>query len=97
MPQSKPDKQKLGSPQSAAWFRAKLAEIGETHGSIVKFMARNGDDRQPATILRNLERMAGGEARVSGEMRVLLTMRANALRKRRNAEAAGSDGGRDRD
>lgn len=84
------------SLESAAWFRAMLAELGETKGSMARFMLRNGDDRQKATILRNIERMANGEARVSGEMRVVLTMRANALKKRRKAEAANPAGhGRD--
>jgi hypothetical protein len=79
-----------GTPESAAWFRAMLAELGETRSSLARLMHRKGDDRQPATILRTIQRMATGEARVSGEMRVILTMmrRAkNRAEKRAAAEA----------
>ena len=67
-----------GTPESAAWFRAMLEELGETQSSLARLMHRKGDDRQPATILRTIQRMANGEARVSGEMRVILTMMKRA-------------------
>jgi hypothetical protein len=67
-----------GTPESAAWFRAVLEEPGETQASMVRLMKREGDDRQPETIARHLRRMATGEARVSGEMRVILTMMQRA-------------------
>ncbi len=63
-----------GTPESAAWFRAALEALGETQSSMARLMKHKGDDRQPATIARHMRRMATGEARVSGEMRVILTM-----------------------
>lgn len=77
-----------GSPDSAAWFRAALEEIGETQSSLVRLMVRNGDDRKPPTILRHIQRMALGEARVSGEMRVILTMLKRSRQKRQAGEKA---------
>ena len=77
-----------GTPESAAWFRAALVEIGETQSSLAKLMKRCGDDRQPRTILRNMQRMALGEARVSGEMRVVLHfLRHSRVRQARLAAA----------
>lgn len=61
-----------GSPESAAWFRAKLAELGLTQTSLARLMIERGDDRQLMTIQRTVGRMATGHARVSGEMRALL-------------------------
>jgi len=71
----------LGTAESAEWFRAMLKEIGETQSGLARLMQRNGDDRQAATILRNIQRMANGEARVSGEMRVILTMISREKKK----------------
>jgi len=70
-----------GTPESAAWFKAALEELGETQSSLARLMHRKGDDRQPATILRTIQRMATGEARVSGEMRVVLTMMLSGKRQ----------------
>ena len=61
-----------GSPESAAWFRARLTELGLTQSGLARLMRDRGDDRQMGTILRTLGRMATGHARVSGEMRALL-------------------------
>ncbi len=72
-----------GSPQSAAFFRAALAELDETQTGLARLIKRKGDDRQLSTIHRNIQRMALGEARVSGEMRVVLTM---LLSGKRNGE-----------
>jgi hypothetical protein len=80
-----------GSPESAAFFRAALAEIGETQASLARLMKRKGDDRQPKTILRNIQRMAVGEARVPGEMRVLLTMLRTGKEKAIKRAAARKD------
>ena len=70
-----------GTPESAAWFKTMLDELGETQSSLARLMHRKGDDRQPATILRTIQRMATGEARVSGEMRVILTMMSRAKKR----------------
>ena len=84
--------QRGGTPESAAWFRARLVELGETQGSLCRLLMRLGDDRKERTILRHLGRMANGEARVSGEMKALLGMiangRAKAAKRRQRAEAA---------
>jgi hypothetical protein len=82
------------TPESAAWFREVLEALGETQASMARLMKRKGDDRQLETIARHMRRMANGEARVSGEMRVILTMmlRAKERGERRTAEkAAGRD------
>jgi hypothetical protein len=61
------------TPESAAWFSVMLEEPGEMQSGLARFMPRKGDDRQPATISRTIQRMANGEAPGSGEMRVILT------------------------
>jgi hypothetical protein len=73
-----------GTSESAAFFRAVLDELGETQSSFARKLARLGDDRKPATILRHVQRMATGEARISGEMKVILTI----FRKRRERDKA---------
>ena len=61
-----------GTPESAAWFREQLAELGLSQAALARELAGRGDDRVFDTILRTLRRMAGGGARVSGEMRGFL-------------------------
>jgi hypothetical protein len=75
-------KRNLGTPEGAAFFRAALQELEESQSSLARLMQRYGDDRKPATILRNIQRMANGEARVSGEMRVLLNFMLRGKRRR---------------
>jgi len=75
----------------AAWFRQMLEELGHTQASFARWLAENGDNRPPVTIARGVRRMANGEARVSGEMRVILSMmRAGKKKaeKRGEGEAA---------
>lgn len=78
-----------GTAESAAWFREALAEIGESQTGLARWMQRLGDDRKPANILRSIQRMASGDARVSGEMRVLLTLRRRKAVKARARQEAG--------
>jgi hypothetical protein len=92
VPDEKPAR---GTAESAAWFREALAEIGETQASMARLMKRKGDDRQPETIARHMRRMATGEARVSGEMRVILTM-MRRVRGRTVRNAAAEVAERDR-
>jgi hypothetical protein len=73
---------KHGTPEGAAFFRAALQTLEESQSSLARLMAKYGDDRQPATILRSIQRMANGEARVSGEMRVLLNFMLRGKQKR---------------
>ena len=63
-----------GTPESTAWFREQLDALGIGNSALARAMIDNGDDRQFDTIVRGLRRMATGEARVSSEMRALLTM-----------------------
>ena len=48
----------LGSPESAAYFRAALEELGQTTTTFAQIMKRKGDDREPAVIRQHLRRMA---------------------------------------
>ncbi len=78
-----------GTPEGAAWFRAELAALGMTQTGFAKWLKHRGDDRKDATILRHVQRMANGEARVSGEMRVILSMmRAGKSRRAKTPECA---------
>jgi hypothetical protein len=77
-----------GTPDSAAWFRAQLEALGMTQSGFAKWMKKRGDDRMPATILRHIQRMAAGEARVSGEMRVILSLMRDGQRKAMARQAA---------
>ena len=61
-----------GTPESAAWCRAKMLSLGETQAGLARLMIECGDDRKFDTITRSMGRMANGSARVSGEMRALL-------------------------
>jgi hypothetical protein len=70
-----------GTPESAAWFRAALEELEQTQSSFARLLKRKGDDRQPETIPRNIQRMAEGDARVPGEMRVIIAMMRAGKRK----------------
>ena len=70
-----------GTPENAAWFRATPEEPGETQASMARLMECKGDDRNPETRARHMRRMACGEARVSGEMRVILTMMPRAKKR----------------
>lgn len=89
MPNSEPTAPTLrGTPESAEWFRAMLEELGETQASMARLMKRKGDDRNPETIARHMRRMANGEARVSGEMRVILTMMKRAKNRAERRIAA---------
>ena len=77
-----------GTPESAAFFLAALQVLEENQSSFARVMKKNGDDRKPETILRSIQRMASGEARVSGEMRVLLTFMMQGKKRRLAARAA---------
>ena len=63
-----------GTPESAAWFCNQLAALGLSQPDLTRFMLRHGDDRKETSVRRTIGRMATGNARVSGEMRVLLTV-----------------------
>ncbi|WP_428485923.1 hypothetical protein [Rhodopila sp.] len=58
--------------QSYSEFRARIAGLGLTQSSLARRMKELGDDRDEKNILRSIQRMVAGDARVSGEMRALL-------------------------
>ena len=80
-----PDEAALRKADGEA-FRAFLAEIGETQGSFVRTLQRLGDHRPKATIERAVQRTVAGHHKISGEMRVIMTVFRNS-RRRRNAAA----------
>ena len=92
MSEQKPDV-RVGTPQSAAEFRAFLAEIGATQSGFARTLKRLGDDRAKATIVRHVERMATGKARISGAMRVIMSIFRNSRRKRAKRAAAATAAG----
>lgn len=53
-------------------FRARIAALGLTQSGLARRMKQLGDDRDEKNILRSIQRMVAGDARVSGEMRALL-------------------------
>jgi hypothetical protein len=79
---------RVGMRESAEEFRAFLAEIDESQSSFARTLRCMGDDRQPGTILRHMQRMATGEARISGEMRVIMTILRQSRKKRAAAVEA---------
>jgi hypothetical protein len=57
-------------------FRAKIAELGFTQIGLARRMKELGDDRTENSILRSIQRMITGDARVSGEMKALVGLLA---------------------
>lgn len=55
-------------------FRAGLEELGLSQRALASKMKVLGDGRGFETILRGVQRMATGDARVSGEMQVIMTL-----------------------
>jgi hypothetical protein len=53
-------------------LRARIAQLGLTQSGMARLMKQLGDDRDEKNILRSIQRMIAGDARVSGEMRALL-------------------------
>ena len=53
-------------------LRARIAALGLNQSSMARCMKELGDDRDEKNILRSIQRMVAGDARVSGEMRALL-------------------------
>jgi hypothetical protein len=75
-----------GTPESATEFRAFLAETGQTQWGFARALQRLGDTRQPATIQRHIQRLATGEHKLGGEMRVIMSIFRHSRRKRKLAE-----------
>ena len=64
-------------------LRERIAKLGLNQSSMARHMRELGDHRPEKNILRSIQRMVSGEARISGEMRALL-----GLMERQAAEAA---------
>lgn len=72
----------VGDPQDepgevqvvAAEFRSQLENLCLTQSALAVRLRDLGDDRSVETILRSIQRMATGDARVSGEMKVILRL-----------------------
>ncbi len=58
--------------QDYSELRGRIAKLGLTQSGLARRMKELGDDRDTKNILRSIQRMVGGDARVSGEMRALL-------------------------
>ncbi|MCQ4163005.1 hypothetical protein NON00_24215 [Roseomonas sp. GC11] len=65
----------------AELFRAKLEELDMTQASFARWMLEHGDNRPIQTIARNVRRIANGEAKLSGEMRIILHFASQAQGK----------------
>lgn len=62
-------------PQAAASeFRDRLDALSLSQSALAVRLRELGDDRSVETILRSIQRMATGEARVSGEMKVIMRL-----------------------
>lgn len=75
------DEPELTSEEALASFREAMEELGLSPRALAQRMKRLGDGRKVDAILRSIQRMASGDARVSGEMQVILEL----LRRERRA------------
>ncbi len=64
--------------QEGQQFRARIVALGLTQSGLARRMKQLGDDRDEKNILRSIQRMIAGDARVSGEMRALLGLMEEA-------------------
>jgi hypothetical protein len=62
-------------------FQADINELNESPVELADRMSMLGDYRPYNTILRGVQRMLSGETRVSGEMKVLVTMMMRQQRR----------------
>lgn len=73
--------------EATADFRAAIDELQLSQRALAAKMSALGDKRSFDTILRGVQRMATGKARVSGEMQVILTqLRRERARAKRLVE-----------
>ena len=71
----------LSPEEVTAEFRADVEALEESAVELADRMHKLGDPRPYSTILRGIQRMMSGETRVSGEMRVLVTMMLRQQRR----------------
>jgi hypothetical protein len=60
--------------QQYSEMRARVARLGLSLSAFARLLIELGDDRSEDNIRRANQRMMSGQARVSGEMRALLTL-----------------------
>ena len=73
--------------QNRERLRAELGDLGFSQTGFAGLMNALGDSRETKTILRSIQRMSSGDARLSGEMQVILTLlRREDARARRLVE-----------
>lgn len=86
------------TPAGGAKLRQDLANMSLNQSTLADLMAELGDKRELKSILRSIQRMAGEEARLSGEMHVILTLLLRQHRRARRladqAEWTSHDDGR---
>lgn len=58
--------------EDGEWLRGQIAKLGHNQSSFARLLKVLGDDRDLKNILRSIQRMIAGDARVSGEMRALI-------------------------
>lgn len=69
-------------------LKSELEKLGQSQSSFAGLMTALGDNREVKTVLRSIQRMANGDARLSGEMQVILTLlKRDEARARRLAAA----------
>jgi hypothetical protein len=75
-------------PIDAEALRASIESMSMNQSSFAGHLSELGDKRELKTILRSIQRMASADARVSGEMQVILTLlERERSRARRCAES----------
>ncbi len=67
-------------------MRARIAALGLTQTGLARRMKELGDDRPEKNILRTIQRMVAGDARVSGEMRALLGLMEETEKLKREGD-----------
>lgn len=72
----------------SARLRESLGELKLNQSAFAGVMSELGDSREMKTILRSIQRMAGDEARLSGEMHVILTLLKREQSRARRMMAA---------
>ncbi len=74
--------------EDAELLRESLDELSLNQTNLAQLMTELGDAREMKTILRSIQRMAGRDAKLSGEMQVILTLlKREQSRARRVVEA----------
>lgn len=64
----------ISEPAKPDHLKAELEKLGWSQTGFAGLMTALGDNREVKTVLRSIQRMANGDARLSGEMQVILTL-----------------------